>query len=450
MKSLRLVPVVLLIVGLVGTAAEWRAIRPSAEVNTIEVVSQVSVSGEGNPATPNTSSSTVFLPAVRKLSEEYRSPSMVRVSVDSSGRQANGNSYGRDMTPDGRFVVFQSEATNLVPGDSNGVRDVFVHDRHTGQTTRVSIGTDGTQGNGPSSGGKISADGRYVAYVSIATSLVAGDANAFQDVFVHDRQTGETALISLGHDGTPSNGDSGWPDISADGRYVVFESGANNLDPGDTDTRNDVFLHDRQSPQTILISTMLEGTSIGGETPSISADGRFTAFAYDNGIYLYDHSLAKLYSAYQGGGGYYAGQNPEISGDGNFIVYETVTHDDIPWPGGPVTHYTLNRYDRQAGTSEFFGNHVQPFFGSSPNPTLSLNGRFAAFGDGLIFVLDFHTEEVVVVSTNLNGENPNGVSMAQAISADGRVIMMESVATDLVANDTNGVRDVFMRDRGSP
>jgi len=195
---------------------------------------------------------------------------------------------------------------------------------------------------------------------------------------------------------------------------------------------------------------MLEDTSIGGETPSISADGRFTAFAYDNGIYLYDHSLANLHRAYQGGGGYYAGRNPEISGDGDFIVYETVTHDDIPWPGGAVDHYTLERYDRQAGTSESFSNSIQPFFGSSPNPTVSFNGRFTAFGDGLIFVLDFYTEEVVVVSTNLNGENPDGVAMAQAISADGRVIMMESVATDLVANDTNGVQDVFMRDRGSP
>ena len=452
MNRLQLFPVVLLLIaGLVATAATERRVTTSAsDVAVVDFTSQMSVGGQSNPATSYSFQNPVFLPYVHSLSQGYRPPSMVRVSVDSSGRQANGNSYGRDMTPDGRFVVFQSDATNLVPGDSNGVRDVFVHDRHTGQTTRVSIGTNGAQGNGPSSGGKISADGRFVAYSSLATSLVAGEANAFQDVFVHDRQTGETTLISLGHDGTPSNGDSGWPDISADGRYVVFESGANNLDPDDTDTRNDVFLHDRQSSQTILISTMLEDTSIGGETPSISADGRFTAFAYDNGIYLYDHSLANLHRAYQGGGGYYAGRNPEISGDGNFIVYETVTHDDIPWPGGAVDHYTLERYDRQAGTSESFSNSIQPFFGSSPNPTVSFNGRFTAFGDGLIFVLDFYTEEVVVVSTNLNGENPDGVAMAQAISADGRVIMMESVATDLVANDTNGVQDVFMRDRGSP
>jgi len=443
MNRVRLLPVLLLLIaGLVGTVA--------AGVAGGDFTSQASVSGQGNPATSTSTPHPVFLPLVHNLPQDDRPSSMVRVSVDSFGGQANGNSYATDMSPDGRFVVFHSDATNLVPGDSNGVTDVFVHDRQTGQTTRVSIGANGTQGNGPSSGGKISADGRFVAYTSSATSLVANDTNAFQDVFVHDRQTGETALISLGHDGAPSDNDSRWPDISADGRHVVFESFAENLDPGDTDTRKDVFLRDRQSQQTTVISTMLGEESIGGETPSISTDGRFTAFAYNNGIYLYDHSLTSLHQAYQGGGGYYAGQNPEISGNGNYIVYEKVTNDDRPWPPGTVTLYTLGRYDREADTNEPFTNFVQPHFGASPNPTLSRYGRFTAFGDGLIFLLDFHTDEVVVVSTNLNGENPNGVSLAQAISADGRIILLESVATDLVANDTNGVQDVFMRDLGSP
>ena len=119
----------------------------------------------------------------------------VRLSSDSFGRQADGKSNGTDMTPDGRYVVFDSEATNLVPNDSNGVPDVFVYDQQTGQTTRVSVGANSTQGNGPSSGGKISADGRFVAFASRATSLAAVDADAFQDVFVHDRETGETCLL---------------------------------------------------------------------------------------------------------------------------------------------------------------------------------------------------------------------------------------------------------------
>ena len=456
MNRFQLFPVVLLLIllliaGLVGTAAaERRGATPAPEVAVVDFTNQMGVSGQGNPATSHSSQNPVFLPFVQSLPPVYRPPGMVRVSVDSFGGQADGKSNGTDMTPDGRYVVFDSEATNLVPNDSNGVLDVFVYDQQTGQTTRVSVGANGTQGNGPSFGGKISADGRFVAFASRATSLVAVDANAFQDVFVHDRETGETALISLGHDGAPSDGDSGWPDISADGRYVVFESSAINLDPGDTDTQNDVFLHDRQSPRTMVISTMLGDTSIGGVTPSISADGRFTAFAYDSSIYLYDHSLARLHRAYYGSGGYYAGQNPEISGDGNFIVCETVTSDDIPWPPGYTNHYNLMRYDRQADTSEFFTNSVQPFFGSSPNPIVSHDGRFTAFGDGLIFMLDFHTEAVVVVSTNLNGENANGASVARAVSADGRIIMMESEATNLVANDTNGVQDVYMRDRGSP
>ncbi len=362
MNHFRLFPMVLLLIAsLVGAAAaERRGAARCGEVDGIAVASHMDAGTEVNPATAHSSQSLVFLPAVQNAPEAYRLPSVVCVSVDSSGRQANGKSNGTDMTPDGRFAVFDSEATNLVPNDSNGVPDVFVHDRQTGQTTRVSVGANGAQGNGPSSGGKISADGRFVVFTSSATSLVSGDANGFQDVFVHDRQTGETSLISVGYGGAPSDGDSRWADISADGRYMVFESDAENLDPGDSDTMIDVFFHERQLHQTTLISTMFDDSSIGGLTPSIAADGRFAAFAFSNGIYLYDHHLARVHRAYQGGGGYYAGRNPELSGDGNFIVYETVTADDGHWPIDIINLYTLNRYDRQANRNEFFGNGVQP------------------------------------------------------------------------------------------
>jgi archaellum component FlaF (FlaF/FlaG flagellin family) len=129
-----------------------------------------------------------------------------------------------------------------VPGDTNGTWDVFVHDRVTGQTTRVSVASDGTQGNGHSGSPSISADGRYVAFSSSASNLVPGDTNGRGDVFVHDRLTGQTTRVSVASDGTQGNGDSWWPSISADGRYVAFASEASNLVPGDTNGTWDVFV----------------------------------------------------------------------------------------------------------------------------------------------------------------------------------------------------------------
>ncbi len=141
-------------------------------------------------------------------------------------------------------MAFESGATNLVSGDTNGKTDVFVHDRQTGQTTRVSVRSDGTQGNGNSEEPFISTDGRYVAFDSEATNLVSGDTNGTWDVFVHDRQTGQTTRVSVRSNGTQGNGASGLPSISTDGRYVAFESGATNLVSGDTNGKTDIFVHD--------------------------------------------------------------------------------------------------------------------------------------------------------------------------------------------------------------
>jgi cold shock CspA family protein len=138
-----------------------------------------------------------------------------------------------------------------VPGDTNNAGDIFVHDRQTGDTTRVSVASDGTQGNDNSAspgGSAISAYGRYVAFSSLASNLVPGDANGKRDVFVHDRQTGQTSRVSVASDGTQGNwisGDYGL-DISAYGRYVAFSSAATNLVPNDTSFAEDVFVHDRE------------------------------------------------------------------------------------------------------------------------------------------------------------------------------------------------------------
>jgi Tol biopolymer transport system component len=142
-------------------------------------------------------------------------------------------------------VAFVSRVSNLVSGDTNDTWDVFVHDRQSGQTTRVSAASDGAQGNGWSAFPSISADGRYVAFVSRASNLVSGDTNDTWDVFVHDRQSGQTTRVSAASDGAQGNGWSAFPSISADGRYVAFVSRASNLVSGDTNDTWDVFVHDR-------------------------------------------------------------------------------------------------------------------------------------------------------------------------------------------------------------
>src|SRR5205814_1949170 len=144
-----------------------------------------------------------------------------RVSVASDGTESNAASLGSGLSADGRLVAFQSAATNLVAGDTNGTTDVFVHDRQTDTTARVSVASDGTQGNGASAGVGLSADGRFVAFHSAATNLVAGDTNGATDVFVHDRQTGTTERVSVDSDGTQGNGPSAGAALSADGGLVA-------------------------------------------------------------------------------------------------------------------------------------------------------------------------------------------------------------------------------------
>ncbi len=167
-----------------------------------------------------------------------------RVSLGSGGVQGNKASGVAAISANGRFIAFESFASNLVPGDTNGMEDVFVRDRQTGTTERVSLGSGGVQGNEVSAAAAISANGRFVAFESFASNLVPGDTNERQDVFVRDCKTGTTRRASLGPGGAQGNRNSGIysVSISADGRFVAFDSDANNLVPGDTNVVGDVFV----------------------------------------------------------------------------------------------------------------------------------------------------------------------------------------------------------------
>lgn len=204
-----------------------------------------------------------------------------RVSVASDGAEANEVSLYTAISADGRIVVFLSQASNLVSGDTNNMRDVFTHDRQTGQTTRVSVASDGSQADGHSFAPVISDDGRFVAFTSYAMNLVPETTNPNEmDIFVHDRQTGETSRVSVAGDGTEANGTSDSPAISADGRFVAFHSAASNLVPGDTNSKTDIFVHDRQTGETTRVFVASDGTQANDRSyyPILSGDGRFVIF----------------------------------------------------------------------------------------------------------------------------------------------------------------------------
>jgi Tol biopolymer transport system component len=263
-----------------------------------------------------------------------------RVSVASDGTQANGDSDDLSISADGRYVAFRSWADNLVSGDTNSADDIFVHDRQTGQTSRVSVASDGTQANGDSDDLSISADGRYVAFRSWADNLVSGDTNGEFDVFVHDRQTGQTSRVSVASDGTQGNSHSWAPSVSADGRYVAFNSWANNLVSGDSNGRVDIFVHDRQTGQTNRVSVASDGTQANGDSvwPSISADGRYVAFhAWANNlvsgdtngwydIFVHDRQTgqtSRVSVASDGTQGNDDSWSPSISADGHYVAFRS-------------------------------------------------------------------------------------------------------------------------------
>jgi Tol biopolymer transport system component len=238
------------------------------------------------------------------------------ISQSTGGTPGYNISRSPSISADGRLVVFKSWASNLVSDDTNGQPDVFLRDRFYNATVRISRGWNGEEGNGPSGTPAISADGRYIAFTSAATNMVNGDANNHQDVFIHDRGTGWTSLVSVHSNGTQGNNDSGCYDgsypvrclaLSAHGRYVAFPSLATNLiDDPKWDYQN-IFFRDRKAGQTSLISREYFFDTWGepgdGEStaPAMSANGRFVTFAsrawlmgsetgYDNSdIFVYDH-----------------------------------------------------------------------------------------------------------------------------------------------------------------
>lgn len=209
---------------------------------------------------------------------------IVLVSETQTGRYPNGSSENTSISADGRFVAFQSDASNIVSGDTNGARDAFVRDLAPGGvTTRVSVRSDGTQGMSgfESDDPSISSDGQFVAFSSRVPDLVANDTNTERDVFLHDRLSGITERISITTSGAQVASASKHPSISADGNVIAFDSFANGFDPIDTNLNFDIYVRDRVAGTTTLVSRTVPIASIGNgdsEFPSISANGQFIAY----------------------------------------------------------------------------------------------------------------------------------------------------------------------------
>lgn len=409
-------------------------------------------------------------------------------SISTTGEQGDLYSYGVGISGNGRFVVINSDGTNLVPGDTNDRMDVFVRDRQKGTTERVSVSSSGAQAEiadplGLSLAGSeaISRDGRYVVFASDAPNLVPEDTNGARDVFLRDRRTGRTSRTSVTSQGLQANRWSEFASISADGRFVVFESGASNLAQGDTNGVPDVFLHDRVTGKTTRVSLSSKGRQANGpcEEPVISAHGRFVAYSspasklvrHDtNGladVFVHDARTGKTTRVsvtsrekQSARSSTHTGSNdPAISADGRFVAFHSDASNLVQHDTNHVFDIFLR--DRKAGKTSRVSvpNAARQADRESLIPvTISAHGRFVAFGSmasNLVrgdrndiedaFIRDRGRHTTILVSRSLTGGVGNNASGPGALSANGRVVAFSSWASNLVENDRNRLPDAFVR-----
>jgi Tol biopolymer transport system component len=399
-----------------------------------------------------------------------------RVSVGPGGLQSNAHSWQAVISGNGRCVVFESLASNLVPDDTNGVQDVFVHDRWTGTTFRASVASDGTQGDGESARPSISHDGRYVAFYSSSTNLVPGDGNGAKDVFVHDLQTRSTIRVSVDSGGGEANGRSIHPVISADGGAVVFHSEATNLAP-DGNPQWDVFVHDIGTGATALASLRTDGGwgNDWSEHAVISGDGRLIVYHSDatnlidddlnevEDVFLYDRATgvtSRVSLGWAGGEADGLCVFPSVAAGGRFVAFESDATNLAPDDSNGVRDIFVRDLALAATVRVSVATDGTQANQDCYTPAISRDGRYVVFSSGSdtlvagdanglpdAFVHDLHTGETVRVSRGPGGIQANGASVFTSISATGAHVAFQSSARNLVGGDTNGAFDIFVHER---
>jgi hypothetical protein len=422
-----------------------------------------------------------FEPAFAQTS---RIDSLTHANPDFLGLQAAGSGSVEgccqpSLSDDGRHVLFLSVARNLVAGDHNNNIDLFVRDRVLGTTQRVNLRSDGAQGRSGDAasvvGGAISADGDLVVFSSRQFDLVAGDTNLASDVFLHQRSTGVTTRIVSGIGGAEADQGASNPSLSADGRYVVFESGSTNLAPGQLGTLH-VYLLDRNSGVIERISVTPSGTassSGGGATnATVSDDGRFVAFessANDlvatpgNGqaqLYVRDRQLGITLRLSQVGGALAdaAARNSMIAGNGSRVVFETAaTNLDASDTNGVEDIYVVSIATgaiNRVSVSNAGAQAAQ----RSRRPSISRNGQRVSFDSSAelaaggttqfeqVYLRDLDLQTTTLVSVNNQGSNGNRDEFEARLSGNGQVVSFGSSSTDLDPPDTNNLSDRFVRD----
>ncbi len=406
-----------------------------------------------------------------------------RLDVTYSGVAPNGSSWWPVMSADGRFVAFHSWASNLVPSDRNGAYDIFVRDRFLGTTTLVSVSSIGTQADADSIYPAISADGKSIAFISAATNL-ASDANGKTQVYVRDWLTGTTELVSVSPTGEPADADCEYCSISGDGRYVVFDTASTNLAPG-TGAHLEVYLRDRAAGTTQLISVSTAGDSANWDAlkPRITPDGRYVVFcSLADNIVPNDTNAAKdLFlrdlmattterisvadvTGEQGNARSAAAPPPAITPDARFIAFASEASNLVASDSNGLWDIFLR--DRETGRTELIsastagepGNDISGH--TLGGLAISADGRYVAFpslatnlvpGDTQAywdaFIRDREAGTTDLLSASLTGGFANGDSGCNSVcmSADGRSVVFDSRATDLVPDVSGSFIHVYLR-----
>jgi len=410
--------------------------------------------------------------------------SLVRASTANDGSEANGSSLSPVISGDGHFVAFTSSATNLTSDPSSYI-DVYLFDSITGTVERISLADNGTTGNGGSDNPSLSIDGRFIAFQSEASNLIGtgADSNGFTDIFVRDHSSSTTIRASIADTGAEANGASIEPSISQDGMIVAFTSSATNLlgIGGDTNGLLDVFIHDFGTGDTVRVSEEPGGSEADGlsRSPAISSDGRYVAFhssatnLLGNGedtnnssdIFLYDRTLASIALVSSNLSGLPANGNSisaAISSDGRYIAFTSSASDLVPSDQNGKSDVFVR--DTQLLTTvrvsvDSDGNEGNGISGGAVGEVaISADGRFVTFKSAAsnlvpgdtnnkvdIFIHDLETGRTERVSLSAEGFEANNGSGSPVISAEGSYVAFISDATNLLGTDTYGWTDVFLR-----